>query len=352
MKVLKIIGRILLGLILLIAAGLLFCYCSLLMHRKADRTMLAESGLYNPVPAGDIVLNMPVVGKADAPHTVVALPGSGDAAFPAAMQVLAQYTNDICRFAVAERPGYGISEVSKQEITPEYAVECARTALQNAGVQKPYILMPHSLGGLYAACWENKYPDEIAGILFLDTVTPANHFENIPPEPDEQKLEFMCSAGILRLLMPADTSNPVIRNLPERFQEDAFRLLTYNLYNRSLASESAQIGTSAQKIWDAVQPNDIPKIYLSTDCTTDAEYEAAVRFRYGVPENEQPDMLADWIAAAKKNAYSDADLQARSEFLEQLGNCEQVNIPADHFVYVQYPEEVAEQISRLIGKIK
>jgi pimeloyl-ACP methyl ester carboxylesterase len=42
------------------------------------------------------------------------------------------------------------------------------TALKNQGIKGPYVLVGHSLGGLVARVYAGKYPDETAGLVFLD----------------------------------------------------------------------------------------------------------------------------------------------------------------------------------------
>lgn len=42
------------------------------------------------------------------------------------------------------------------------------TALKNLGIKGPYVLVGHSLGGLVARVYAGKYPDETAGLVFLD----------------------------------------------------------------------------------------------------------------------------------------------------------------------------------------
>jgi len=42
------------------------------------------------------------------------------------------------------------------------------TALKNANIKGPYVLVGHSLGGLVARMYEAQYPDEVAGIVFVD----------------------------------------------------------------------------------------------------------------------------------------------------------------------------------------
>ena len=42
------------------------------------------------------------------------------------------------------------------------------TALENLGIKGPYVLVGHSLGGLVARVYASKYPDETAGLVFVD----------------------------------------------------------------------------------------------------------------------------------------------------------------------------------------
>ena len=42
------------------------------------------------------------------------------------------------------------------------------TALKNTGIKGPYVLVGHSLGGLVARVYAGQYPDEVAGMVFVD----------------------------------------------------------------------------------------------------------------------------------------------------------------------------------------
>jgi pimeloyl-ACP methyl ester carboxylesterase len=42
------------------------------------------------------------------------------------------------------------------------------TALKNAGIKGPYVLVGHSLGGLVARLYAGQYPDEVVGMVFVD----------------------------------------------------------------------------------------------------------------------------------------------------------------------------------------
>ena len=44
--------------------------------------------------------------------------------------------------------------------------------LKKAGIQPPYVLVGHSLGGLYISLYARAYPEEVAGLVLLDSTHP------------------------------------------------------------------------------------------------------------------------------------------------------------------------------------
>lgn len=44
--------------------------------------------------------------------------------------------------------------------------------LEKAGVQPPYVLVGHSLGGLYTSLYTRTYPEQVAGMVLLDAMHP------------------------------------------------------------------------------------------------------------------------------------------------------------------------------------
>ncbi len=51
-------------------------------------------------------------------------------------------------------------------------VQDLHTLLAKAGVSGPYVLVGHSLGGLYAILYANNYPKEIVGMVLVDASHP------------------------------------------------------------------------------------------------------------------------------------------------------------------------------------
>ena len=49
-----------------------------------------------------------------------------------------------------------------------------RELLRYAGLQPPYVLVGHSIGGLYANLFARLYPAEVAGVLFVEATHPRD----------------------------------------------------------------------------------------------------------------------------------------------------------------------------------
>ena len=48
------------------------------------------------------------------------------------------------------------------------------TLLQRAHVPGPYVLAGHSFGGLYVLTYADRYPDQVAGMVLVDSTNPAS----------------------------------------------------------------------------------------------------------------------------------------------------------------------------------
>ncbi len=76
--------------------------------------------------------------------------------------------------------GYGNSDVTETERSNKEIVKEIRTALDklsNLNIKPPYILMPHSMSGLYSMYYANKYPNEVSSIIGIDASLPQKQLE-------------------------------------------------------------------------------------------------------------------------------------------------------------------------------
>jgi pimeloyl-ACP methyl ester carboxylesterase len=70
------------------------------------------------------------------------------------------------------RPGYGDSATTDTPRDGLTIVEELRRNLQHEGLVPPYILVGHSMGGLYMQLFAKRHPDEVAGIVLVDALYP------------------------------------------------------------------------------------------------------------------------------------------------------------------------------------
>lgn len=78
------------------------------------------------------------------------------------------------RVCVYDRAGRGWSEPAD---TPQDGTQIAtdlHTLLHRGQVPGPYVLAGHSYGGLYALTFAARYPDEVAGMVLVDSTAPAS----------------------------------------------------------------------------------------------------------------------------------------------------------------------------------
>lgn len=79
---------------------------------------------------------------------------------------------EIARFArvcVYDRAGFGWSEPGPRPRTPERIVTELHTLLARAGETGPYLLVGHSMGGPLARLFYALYPQEVAGMVWIDS---------------------------------------------------------------------------------------------------------------------------------------------------------------------------------------
>lgn len=167
-KVIKIIGMVLL---IPVAAALIFTLVTCIVHSiksSQELALLKEKGYYNPVSVGDYSLNVAKFGNEKGNHTIVGLAGLGIGDYSVKARQMTAGLEEDNLVVFVDRAGYGLSDDTENEMTLEYIVEGYREALKNAGIEAPYILMPHSIGGAYANYWASNYPEEIEGIVFVD----------------------------------------------------------------------------------------------------------------------------------------------------------------------------------------
>lgn len=89
-----------------------------------------------------------------------------------------------------DRPGQGDTSSSNEPRSGSHIVEDLRALLKSQHLDPPYVLVGHSLGGLYMQLYARKYPQEVVGLILVDSTHPL-HFAG---EGAQDKRSFLSRA--------------------------------------------------------------------------------------------------------------------------------------------------------------
>jgi pimeloyl-ACP methyl ester carboxylesterase len=83
------------------------------------------------------------------------------------------------RVCTYDRAGLGWSERSPKPRTAPSIVDELHTLLARAGIEPPYVLVGHSIGGLYVRLYAHEYPEQVAGMVLVDS-THEEQYARMP----------------------------------------------------------------------------------------------------------------------------------------------------------------------------
>ena len=138
-------------------------------REAADRATLTMPG--RRIDVGGHRLHIHCTGSGS--PTVVLEPGLGE---PSAMMEawIAPAVATTTRVCVYDRAGRGWSESTGPQDGRQVATDL-HTLLQRAGEPGPYVLAGHSVGGLYVLNFADLFPDQVAGVVLLDSTHPEQY---------------------------------------------------------------------------------------------------------------------------------------------------------------------------------
>jgi pimeloyl-ACP methyl ester carboxylesterase len=187
MKFLKILSRVFATLavvcLLIAAAGATYNALSLRHYRKLSGV---PGKLYN---VNGYAMHMYCTGQGS--PTIILDSGLGDDfTIWAKVQPDLSRVTRVCSY---DRAGFGWSQ-ARPGVQDANAISAELHQLVSvSGVQRPFILMGHSIAGLYLRSYAAHYPNDLAGLVFVDGATPLQD-DRVPRElvkiQDQQRKEM------------------------------------------------------------------------------------------------------------------------------------------------------------------
>ncbi|WP_432540660.1 alpha/beta fold hydrolase [Kineococcus sp. SYSU DK002] len=213
-----------------------------------------------PAPAGSTTVDvgsavLHLVRRGAAPGsgggpTVVLEAGSGETSASFA-RVLRHWDLPAAVVAV-DRAGYGRSGPSTLPRTGANVVRELRAALRRSGCEPPYVLVGHSMGGLFVREFALDHPGEVAGLVLVDARPEddarrtADLLRAAGPaaQPSWRELTLLARTGVLRTLAPTLLGAAV----PPDARAEFLDVTATGAYFRARELEAAAVATTEDRV--------------------------------------------------------------------------------------------------------
>ncbi|MEG0472406.1 MAG: alpha/beta hydrolase [Solibacillus sp.] len=246
---------------------------------------------------------MNVLDVGEGKETIVWIPGYGDIAPGLSYTKMLEELTPHYRVLVVEPFGYGLSDLTDDPRTIENITEEIHEAVQQIeGVDK-YILMAHSISGVYGMQYVNDYRDEVTGFIGLDTSTP-NMLD-----------------GMTMIIPPADV--PPIPEVSDEVNEQYRNIGRKVNGNKNHIDEDERKGENFEKAKSYSFPADLPVAFFLAQESIDNQ---------GLSPTEHK----DWVKMH-------TDLTKDSSYTEVYA------IDGHHLLYQDKYKEITEKLNEFLA---
>lgn len=329
-KLKKIVLYILLIPISLLIILIGYSYINESIKSRNDLTHFPATG--NLIEVGNINLHINSSGeKNDILPTVVFEAGGGMCSPD--WQLVQNEASGFIRTCSWDRPGYGWSDITNYSRTSmESAKELHELLLKN-GEKPPFLLVGHSYGGHTIRIFANLFPDEVCGLILLDS-RPDNMLE-LPVlkeigSAQTQQLKlflFLSKIGITRLI----GQNMIPISFQEKMPDYPTQICFRPKYFKANISEAENISLSDEQTKQHEFSNTIPLIVV----------------RHGIPDIFSGILTQDSIRAEQEWIKSQEEISTLSSN-SQIWVAEK----SGHNIHIEQPKIVIKAIKDMLNTIK
>ncbi len=220
-------------------------------------------------PLGQIVEvdghHMSVYVEGEGETTLVFMSGGGTSSPILDFKSLYSLLSGRYRIVVVEKFGYGFSDIVDKDRDIDSILEDTRTALTLAEIDAPYVLCPHSMSGLEALYWAQKYPDEVSAVIGLDMAVPQYYDSMKINIPLMQAASWAAEFGVTRLIPGISDSDAVKHGTLSDEEKEIYKAVFYSrTATVTMINEAKAVKENAQKVNDMGVPQ-IPMLLFISD---------------------------------------------------------------------------------------
>lgn len=295
------------------------------------------------VDVGGYEMHVHCLGEAS--PTVVMDAGLGD--FSLSWVLVQPEAAELTRVCVYDRAGLGWSERGPRPRTAQNIAEELHTLLTEAGIEGPYVLVGHSAGGMYVRVYAHQYPDEVVGMVLVDTWQEEQDVR-LPEAFTEASQRFTAQMAQFLLVPRVVNSIGLLASSPQDYPDEYLPQLpeaTKEVYKGVILSDTRYFETVAEHYasWDAntaearamqITPlGDIPLVVLT-------QGDFTVPDAYGLSAEEVQQSEAAWY-----------EMQAELAALSSNGK-QVIAEQSGHYIQLDQPELVIDAIREVVEAVR
>jgi pimeloyl-ACP methyl ester carboxylesterase len=241
-------------------------------------------------------------------------------------------TTRVCSF---DRSGFGSSDMTPRPHDADTLATQLHDLVRVAGIDTPFVLVGHSISGLYLRAYANHYRNELAALVFIDGATPLQD-DRVPKSlvaiQDTQRADMpwqklLMTIGWYRL-------QGVCSSVPNGFEAYSAVIQANNCDPTQFDALEAELdaerqsGEETQKVGPFPA---LPVLILSRDPAS-------------MPSNWTPEV-------AKANSLVWNQMQEESKALSPMSR-RVIAKGSDHYIHVDRPELVVREVSALVESLR
>ncbi|WP_337032407.1 alpha/beta hydrolase [Paenibacillus illinoisensis] len=264
-KVRNILLKIIAAIAIAIVLFLSIVYITNVTSRNSEAKKIESYGQHVSVDGK----NMNVLIQGEGKETIVLLPGYGTAAPALDFKLLIDQLSPFYKIVAVEPFGYGLSDETEKERTTANIVSEVHEVLQQLDIKR-YMLMGHSIAGIYGIDYVNKYPDEVTAFVGIDSSVATQPSITDTPFPIKT-FAFLRNTGLLRLMMNISESPYKGLAFDDQTVEKMKMISNKNMYNPTTLNEMDHIYSNFQGARDLTFPKDLPLLLFVQANNEDVE---------------------------------------------------------------------------------
>jgi pimeloyl-ACP methyl ester carboxylesterase len=264
-------------------------------------------------------------GKTSGGPTVVMDAGLGGGQLD--WQTVQPKVAEFARACSYDRSGIGWSESGQKPRTSRWIVKELHALLSDAGEEGPYVLVGHSFGGANVQLYASEYPEEVAGMVLVDSAVDTRVLDNdlreafVNAAPSPLVIKTTAPLSLPRLLASGEES------LPKRLAQQRGAIYNGTRHLYAVADESATVQKSVAEATDAAPSlGEKPLVVLSAGAR---QYPGFTK-----KQAKRADDQANEFEAGLKNLSENSELVVAKN--------------SEHYIQFDRPGLVVDSIRRVV----